>query len=71
MVVPLSMRLMPLFEPSTTFLMVTVAVEESVGLTFKEILSEKVTLVAAGAAGAVKEGVEVSAPARVTVGRAV
>ena len=69
-VVPLSTRLMPLFEPSTTFecavtnsvppcydvqinesiatkflmvgsiLMVAVAVEESVGLAFKEILSE-------------------------------
>jgi len=50
-------------------LMVTVAVEESVRLAFKEILSEKVTLVAAGAAGAAKEGVEVSAPARVTVGQ--
>lgn len=41
------------------------------GLAFKEILSEKVTFVAAGAAGAVKEGMEVSALARVTVGRAV
>jgi len=63
-VVPLSTRLMPLFEPSTTFecavtdsvphccdvqinesiatksLMATVAVEESVGLAFKGILSE-------------------------------
>ena len=55
-------------------MMVTVAVEENMGLAFMEILSEKVTLVAAGAAGAagaVKEGVEVSAPARVTVGPAV
>ena len=40
------------------------------GLAFKEILS-KVTLVAAGAAGAVKEGVKVSALARATVRPAV
>ena len=41
------------------------------GLAFKEILSGKVTLVAAGAAAAVKGGVEVSALARVIVGPAV
>lgn len=45
--------------------------EERAGLAFKEILIEKVILVAAGAAGAVKEGLEVSALARMTAGPAV